>query len=59
MVLHVMQRCVSNGLWCFEQNTLLDDCSTKFSVLQMMVGSSSKADYLMRNAAMDDSIGGS
>jgi hypothetical protein len=25
----------------------------------MMVGSSSQADYLMRNAAMDDSIGGS
>jgi len=25
----------------------------------LLVGSSSQADYLMRNAAMDDSIGGS
>ena len=31
----------------------------QFSEAPVMVGSSSQADYLMRNAAMDDSIGGS
>jgi hypothetical protein len=29
------------------------------SLFKVSVGSSSQADYLMRNAAMDDSIGGS
>jgi hypothetical protein len=54
-----------NLMRCLSVNMLLQKkqkniaCAHYQSLFKVSVGSSSQADYLMRNAAMDDSIGGS